>query len=98
VIALEAYKQQALADRLLADLNAWELANRFRAYLTMLSERVEVMTDDGERSSAIEWLDWCETYVAEHDPASKAIAMPTVRPPAYGELAEFRKRLGFNIF
>jgi hypothetical protein len=97
-IALAAYKQQVLADRLLADLNAWELASRLRAYLTMLTERVEVMTDDRERSAAIEWLEWCETYVAEHDPAAKEITMPQVRPPAYGELAEFRKRMGFNIF
>jgi hypothetical protein len=56
------------------------------------------MTDDRERSAAIEWLEWCETYVAEHDPAAKEITMPQVRPPAYGELAEFRKRMGFNIF
>jgi hypothetical protein len=81
-IALEAYKQQALADRLLADLNAWELAGRLRAYVTMLSERVETMNDDGERSAAIEWLEWCETYLAEHDPATKAITMPgTVKWP-----------------
>lgn len=97
-IALEAYTQQSLADRLVADLEAWELACRLRVYLSMLSERVGAMTDDGERSVAIEWLDWCETYVAEHDPATKAIAMPTVRPPAYGELAGFRKWLGFGVF
>ncbi len=97
-IALEAYRQQALADRLIADLDAWELVSRLRAYLAMLSERVETMTDGGERSAAIEWLQWCETYAAEHDPTTKAIAVPTVRPPAYGELAEFRKRLGFSAF
>ena len=97
-VSLEAYKQQALADRLVADLEAWELASRLRAYLTMLSERVEAMTNDNERSAAAEWLEWCIRYAAEHDPSAKTIAMPIARPPAYGELAEFRKRLGFSVF
>ncbi|MGV0578101.1 hypothetical protein ABQE57_05940 [Mycolicibacterium elephantis] len=97
-IVLEAYHQQALADRLLADLHAWEPTGRLRAYLTMLSERVEAMTDHDERSAAFEWLEWCTRYVAEHDPAAKTIAMPTVRSPAYGELAEFRRRLGLSGF
>ena len=37
-IALDAYTQQSLEDRLLADLEAWELVSRLRAYLAMLSE------------------------------------------------------------
>jgi len=72
---------------LVIDLHAWELASRLRAYLAMLSERVQAMTDDGERAAAIEWLEWCETYAAEQDPATNAITMPTVRAPVYGELA-----------
>jgi hypothetical protein len=97
-IALVEHKQQALADRLIADLDAWELAGRLRAYIAVLRERVETMTDEGERTAGAEWLDWCEQYVAEQDPIMKPIAMPTVRPPAYGELAEVRKRLGFSMF
>lgn len=97
-IALEEYKQQTLGDRLVADLNAWELAGRLRAYLAVLRQRVDAMTDQGERSAAVEWLEWCERYVAERDPATKPIAMPTVNPPGYGELAEIRKQLGFRMF
>jgi hypothetical protein len=98
VVALEAYKQQALADRLIADLGAWELSSRLRAYLAVLRERVEAMTDQEERAAAVKWLEWCERYAAEHDSAGMPIAMPKVRPPAYGDLAEFRKRLGFSTF
>jgi hypothetical protein len=97
-IALEEFRHQALADQLVADLNAWELAGRLRAYLTVLRQRVNAMTDQGERVAAVEWLEWCERYAAKHDPATKPIAMPAVRPPGYGELGEFRKRLGFSMF
>jgi hypothetical protein len=97
-IALEEYRQRTLGDQLIADVNAWELAGRLRAYLNVLRRRVDVMADQEERVAAVEWLEWCEQYVAEHDPATKSIAMPTVRPPGYGELAEFRKRLGFSMF
>lgn len=97
-IALEEYRQQALAGRLIADLEAWELVGRLRTYLAALRERVEAMTDPGERGAAEEWLNWCEQHTAKRDPTTKPIAMPTVRPPAYGELAEFRKRLGFSMF
>ncbi len=97
-IAIEQYRQQALADRLVADLNLWELAGRLRAYLAVQRVRVEAMTDPVQRVSAAAWLDWCETYTAEHDPTTKSISMPTVRPPGYGELAEVRERLGFSRF
>jgi hypothetical protein len=73
-------------------------AGRLRAYLTVLRDRVDAMTDQRERAAAVEWLEWCERYAAAHDPATKPIVMSTVRPPAYGELAEFRKRLGFSMF
>ena len=96
--ALKEYKQHALADRLLADLGAWELARRLRAYLIVLRTRVEAVTDPDEQAAATEWLAWCEKYAADHDPTTKQIAMPTVRPPGYSELAEVRKRLGFSMF
>ncbi|WP_158022625.1 hypothetical protein [Mycolicibacterium gilvum] len=95
VIAMEAYRQQALADRLIADLKAWELAGRLRTYLAAQRTRVDAMTDVDERSAAEEWLKWCDRYVAERDPTSQPVRQPKVKEPGYTELQEFRKRLGF---
>lgn len=97
-IAKERYKQQALGDRLVADLHAWELAGRLRTYLAALRARVEAMADPDERSAAEEWLKWCEGYVAEHDPMAQPIRQPKVKEPGYNELQEFRRRLGFSPF
>jgi hypothetical protein len=97
-IALEQYRKQTLADRLVADLSAWELAGRLPDYLAVQRERVEAMTDPVQRIAAVEWLEWCDGYAVELDPTTKPIAMPTVGPPGYGELAEVRKRLGFSMF
>jgi hypothetical protein len=51
-----------------------------------------------DRKERVGGLQWCEKYLAEHETTKKTIAMPTVTPPGYGELAEFRKRLGFSMF
>jgi hypothetical protein len=95
-LAGDAYVQHALGRRLIADLEAWELTARLGLYLLKLREGVDAMTDAAERDTAIEWLDWCERYIAESDPSLKPIAMPMVKSPGYSELAEFRNRLGFR--
>lgn len=94
-LAREAYAQQALADQLMADLEAWERADRLRNYLVAMAERIEHIADDDERSAAIKWLEWCEHYTTEQDPLNKPIRTPTVRSPGYSDIAQFRKRLGF---
>jgi hypothetical protein len=93
---LRSYKQQALADSLISDLEAWELAGRLRAYLTMMRDRVDRLTDVAERMEAVEWLQWCERYTDDRDPSTEPIAVPTVKAPGYSELADFRKRLDFD--
>jgi hypothetical protein len=97
-LARNAFVQHKLGERFVADMQAWELAARLRQYLDHLRERAASITDDAERRAADEWLHWCERYAAEHDPATNPLAMPTVRPPNYTELAEFRNRLGFSRF
>ena len=97
-LARQAYVQHALGERLVADMEAWELNGRLHGYVAILRERVNDMTDMEEQSAATEWLDWCDRYVADHDPSTKPIVMPTVKPAGYTELAEFRKRLGFSVF
>ena len=96
--ARQAFVEHKLGERFVADMKAWELAGRLRAYLDVLRQRAAALTDDAERMAAEEWLQWCENYVAQHDPAQRAIIVPTVKPPDYSELAEFRTRLGFNSF
>ncbi|GAT08062.1 uncharacterized protein RMCN_1195 [Mycolicibacterium novocastrense] len=95
-LAREAYAQQALADQLMARLEAWEHAGRLRNYLAAMAEQIEHIADDDERSAAIKWLEWCEHYTTEQDPLNKPIRTPTVRPPGYSDIAQFRKRLGFG--
>jgi hypothetical protein len=95
-LARQAYIQHSLGERLLADLEAWELVGRLRCYLAEMAERIERITDDGCRAAAVHWIEWCERYVAERDPLMKPIQQPDVRPPGYGEIADFRKRLGFG--
>jgi hypothetical protein len=95
-LARAAYVQHSLGLRLAADMEAWEVNGRLRRYVAVLRERVDSMTDATERATASEWLDWCDRFVTDHDPSAKSIAMPTVKPPGYSELAEFRKQLGFG--
>lgn len=58
-LARQAYVQHALGERLVADVNAWELAGRLRHYLPEIAERIEHMIDHEERRAAVEWLEWC---------------------------------------
>lgn len=95
-IAREAYVQDALGQRLLADAEAWATAARIREYLVVMAERVERIGDPEERTAAEEWLDWCRRYAIEQDPLGRPIRRPRVKPPGYSELQEFRGRLGFG--
>lgn len=95
-LARKAYTQQALADAMIADLDAWELVGRLERFLTEMEKRIGHLTDEHERARAIEWLGWCQRFMAERDPFSKPIQTPSVKPPAYSDVAVFRKRLGFD--
>jgi hypothetical protein len=94
-LAREAYVQHALAHQLIADLEAWQIVGRLRDYLGAMAERIEHIADDDERSAAIKWLDWCERHTTERDPLNKPIKTPSIKPPSYSDIAQFRKRLGF---
>jgi hypothetical protein len=95
VLARGAYIQDALGRRLVAAMEAWELTGRLRQYVEVLRDRIGMMTDTAEQVAALDWLSWCDRYVAEHDPSRQPIVMPTIKSPGYSEVAEFRKRLGF---
>lgn len=95
-LAHHEYVQHALGERLVADLNAWELTGRLRRYLVEMAEHIQDITDDDERGAAIEWMEWCKHYAAERDPFTRPIQQPKVRPPGYAELQEVRNRLGFG--
>lgn len=95
-LAREAYVQHSLGERLVADLEAWELVTRLRCYLAEMAESIERITDDDGRAAAVKWMEWCEWDAAERDPLMKPIQLPDVKPPGYGEIADFRKRLGFG--
>lgn len=95
-IAREAYAQQALADALIADLEAWELVGRLRRFLSEMATRIEHLTNDDEHAAATEWLEWCQRYTTEQDPFTKPIRTPRIKPPDYQDVAAFRKRLGFD--
>lgn len=95
-LATQAYLRDALGKRLVADVNAWELAARLRDYLDAMAERVAFIDDSEERAAAEEWLAWCREYAAERDPLKQRIRKPEVKPPDYSELQEFRSRLGFG--
>lgn len=95
-LAREAYVQDALGQRLLADVEAWATAARLREFLVVMAERVERIGDSEERTAAEEWLDWCRKYAVEQDPLFRPIRRPRVKPPGYSELQEFRSRLGFG--
>lgn len=95
-LARQAYVQHCLGERLVADLEAWELFGRLRRYLAEVAERIELITDDEGRAAAVKWIEWCERYAAERDPFMKPIQQPDVKAPGYGEIADFRKRLGFG--
>lgn len=96
VLAREAYVQDALGRRLIADMEAWEVTGRLRQYIVVLRDRIETMADTAEKEAALDWLSWSDRYVAEHDPSQQPIVMPTIKVPSYSEVAEFRKRLGFD--
>ena len=90
-LARDAYVQDALGQRLLADMQAWKTAAKLREYLGALAERVERIGDLGERTAADEWLGWCRNYLLEQDPLERPIRTPRVKPPGYAELQEFRE-------
>jgi hypothetical protein len=95
-LARHAYAQHFLGERLIADLEAWELARRLRRYLAEMAEHIERITDGDDRAAAVKWIEWCEGYAAERDPFKRPIQQPDIKPPSYGEIADFRKRLGFG--
>jgi hypothetical protein len=95
-LAIAEHEQQALANRLLADLNAWELAGRLRLYVSALQERVGSIADADERAAAIEWVEWCDRHIQRQDPLARPIKMPTIKAPGFTELREVRMRLGFG--
>ncbi|CAM4184272.1 PE-PGRS family protein [Mycobacterium senriense] len=95
-LARESYIQQALSERLKADLKEWELAGRLRRYLAEMTTRVEQIADSDDRAAATNWLIWCEDYTAKLDPFAKPIRRPKVKEPGYSEIEEFRKRRGFH--
>lgn len=95
-LARQAYVQHALAERLVADLNAWELAARLRRYLAEMAKRVEQIADPTERRATADWLEWCQDYSAKLDPLGKPVHQPEVGEPEYSDILEFRKRLGFH--
>lgn len=98
VLAREAYVQNALGRRVIADMEAWELAGRLRKYVEVLRDRISLMTNSPERVAALDWASWCERYVAEHIPSQQPIVMPAIKSPGYSDVAEFRKRLRFDRF
>jgi hypothetical protein len=87
-LARKAYIQQAL--------EAWGLVGRLRNYLGAMAARIEHISNDDERSAAIEWLAWCERYTTVRDPFPEPIKTPSIKPPSYSDMAEFRKRVGFG--
>jgi hypothetical protein len=93
-LARQAYVQHALGERLVTDLNAWELTARLRRYLADMAEPIVHITDDEERVAALEWLEWCHRYAVERAPFTRPIQTPRIKAPGYGDVAEFRKRLG----
>jgi hypothetical protein len=95
-LAREAYVQHALGERLVADFGGWELSIRLRHYLDEMAEKIEYITDYGERTAAADWLAWCEQYAAEQDPFTRPIRQPKIKPPAYSNIQDFRNRLGFG--
>jgi hypothetical protein len=60
-----------------------------------MTVRVEALTDDEVRASAVEWVACCVDFAANLDPLSKPIRRPSVHEPGYAEIQDFRKRLGF---
>lgn len=95
-LARQAYERHTLGQQLVADSDAWELAGRLRRYLAEMTARIDAMSDDGERAAATDWLNWCNEYVAQHDPFAKPIRQPRVKAAGYAEIQEFKKRLGFR--
>lgn len=95
-LARQAYIHHALEEKLRADLEAWELTGRLRNYLTAMRDRVDQATDEGDRAAGNEWLSWCEQFVSQLNPLNHPISTPTVRPPSYSDIADFRKRLGIK--
>jgi len=96
-LAREAYVQHTLGQRLVADLDAWELARRLRDYLAAQRSRVTGLTAGDECAAAEEWLEWCDRYVAKLDPGVQPIRQPKIKAPDYNDLREFRQRLGFGL-
>lgn len=98
MLAREAYVEDALGRRLVADMERWELTGRLRQYVEVLRDRIGMMTNGAEQMAALDWLSWCDRYVAEHDPSQQPIAMPAIKSPGCSDVAEFRTRLGFDRY
>ncbi len=94
--ARAAYVEHATGKRLKQDSAKWEEADRLRRYLAAMRTRVADIADD-ERSAADEWIAWCERYINETvDPLGGPIRRPDVNEPSQQDIAEFRRRLGFD--
>lgn len=95
-LARENHVQKVLADKLVADLESWELVGRLRGYLAAMEQRIAEVSDPEERTAAVEWLRWGEEYLTHRDPLQWPIGKPTVKPANYAQLQEARQRLGFR--
>lgn len=95
-LATEAYCKHALGERLVADLDEWELSARLGHYLSLMAQHVDLIDGADERAAAGEWLAWCRRYASERNPLVRPIRTPWVEPPGYSELQEFRSQLGFR--
>jgi hypothetical protein len=61
-----------------------------------MADRIEHITDDEERATAVEWLEWCRQYMAKHHPFTRTIRQPKIQQPGHSAVQEFRTRLGFG--
>jgi hypothetical protein len=95
-LARQAYVQRALGERLIADLDGWELSVRLRRYLAEMAEKTDCINGEEERVAAADWLTWCEQYAAQQDPFTRPIRRPKIKPPGYSDIQDFRNRLGFG--
>lgn len=95
-LAREEYVEHALGERLVADVNRWELSKKLRAYLAEMDDQIQQIADVDDRQAAVDWFAWCTEYAAKQDPFVRPVRRPIVKEPGYSEIQEFRKRLGFH--
>ncbi|NMM92383.1 hypothetical protein B2J88_50515 [Rhodococcus sp. SRB_17] len=69
-------------DRQFAD---WQHTGALRQYLEAMAAGIDTITDTEARTSATEWLRWCERHVDSLDPLRRPLTMPAIRPPTWEE-------------